>query len=114
MSDYATRFIGQTVTVTVNRPVGSRHPDFYTMYPVNYGYVEGIKAPNGDWLDAYVLNVSRPRKRITGVCIAVIHRLDKEDDKLVVIPKSTVNLTDREIMRAVFFQEKYFKPEMMR
>lgn len=33
--------IGKTVTVTVDRPLGSYHPEHRDMYyPINYGYVE--------------------------------------------------------------------------
>ena len=45
--------IGKMVTVTVDRPLGSfhpNHPDLY--YPVNYGYVAGIPAPDGEDQDA--------------------------------------------------------------
>ncbi len=41
--------IGRLVTVTVDRPLGSYHPDHKDMYyPINYGYVEGIMAPDGE------------------------------------------------------------------
>ena len=37
--------IGEIVTVTVDRPLGSAHPDYPEMiYPLNYGYIEGIMA----------------------------------------------------------------------
>lgn len=37
--------IGRTVTVTVDRPLGSFHPEHKDMYyPINYGYVEGVMA----------------------------------------------------------------------
>ena len=36
-------------TVKMDRPLGSVHPDVPTMvYPVNYGYVEGIMAKDGE------------------------------------------------------------------
>ena len=41
--------IGTIVTVTVDRPLGSfhpKHPDIY--YPVNYGYIEGVLAADGE------------------------------------------------------------------
>ena len=50
--------IGRTVTVTVDRPLGSYHPEHKNMYyPINYGYVEGIMAPDGEEQDAYILGV---------------------------------------------------------
>ena len=48
--------IGKTVTVIVDRPLGSYHPEHRDMYyPINYGYVEGIIAPVGEEEDAYIL-----------------------------------------------------------
>lgn len=38
--------IGDIVTVTVDIPLGSSHPEYKDMYyPVNYGYIEGVIAP---------------------------------------------------------------------
>ena len=46
--------IGTVVKVTVDRPLGSYHPEHKDMYyPINYGYVEGIIAPDGEEQDAY-------------------------------------------------------------
>ena len=40
--------IGTTVTVIVDRPLGNYHPEYKDMYyPINYGYIEGIMAPDG-------------------------------------------------------------------
>ena len=41
--------LGKTVTVTVDRPLGSRHPEHPAMrYPVNYGYIKGVQATDGE------------------------------------------------------------------
>ncbi len=38
--------LGKTVTVTVDRPLGSFHPEHEDIsYPINYGYIKGIMAP---------------------------------------------------------------------
>ena len=48
--------IGKTVTANVDRPMGSYHPEHKDMYyPVNYGYIEEIIAPDGEEQDAYIL-----------------------------------------------------------
>lgn len=101
--------IGTIVRVTVDRPLGSCHPKHKDIrYPVNYGYVEGIIAPDGEEQDAYILGVSEPVKEYTGKVIAVIHRLDDVEDKWVVAPEN-VGFTAEEIMARVSFQEQYFK-----
>lgn len=40
--------LGRIVTVTVDRPLGSYHPEYNDMYyHINYGYIAGIMAPDG-------------------------------------------------------------------
>ena len=104
--------IGKTVTVTVDRPLGSVHPKHPNLwYPVNYGYIKGIPAPDGEDQDAYILGVSEPVAEFTGQVIAVIHRLDDEEDKWVAAPEGTC-FTAAEIAEQVRFQEQYFQTEI--
>lgn len=104
--------IGQTVTVTVDRPLGSLHPQHSDMYyPVNYGYVRGITAPDGEEQDAYILGVNEPVDEFTGKIIAVIHRYDDVEDKWVIAPEDK-SFTKEEIWEQVCFQEKYFRAEV--
>ena len=96
------------VTVTIDRLLGTchpKHPDI--VYPVNYGYVEGVPAPDGDWQDAYVLGITESVEAFTGEIIAVIHRRDDVEDKWVVVPEG-LRLTEEEIRRQTLFQERYF------
>lgn len=104
--------IGDIVTVTVDRPKGTFHPKHKDIfYPVNYGYIKGIMAPDGEEQDAYILGVSEAVKEFTGKIIAVIHRLDDVEDKWVVAPEN-MSLTQAEIMEQVKFQEQYFESEI--
>lgn len=97
-----------TVSVTVDRPLGSHHPKHRDMiYPVNYGYVEGIIAPDGEEQDAYVLGITEPLTQFTGTVIAIIRRKDDIEDKWVVVPEG-MHLTRKEIYELVNFQEQYF------
>ena len=80
---------------------------------MNYGFVPDTKAPDGDELDAYVLGVFEPLEEFTGICIAIIHRTDDNDDKLVVVPKG-VEYNDDQIRALTEFQEKFFKSEIIR
>lgn len=100
--------IGKIVNVTIDRPVGSCHPKYPDMvYPINYGYVEGIIAPDGEEQDAYILGVDEPVKTFEGEIIAVIHRRDDVEDKWVVAP-CEMKYSKECIEKAVEFQEKYF------
>lgn len=104
--------IGDIVKVTVDRPLGSYHPkheDIY--YPINYGYIEGIMAPDGEEQDAYILGVDKPVKEYVGKVIAIIHRFDDVEEKWVVAPEN-ISFTLDDIMDQVKFQEQYFKSEI--
>ena len=106
------RHLGTTVSVVVDRPLGSRHPKFAELvYPVNYGFVPGVIAPDGEEQDAYILGVDHPVERFTGQLIAVIHRANDVEDKWVVAPEG-VRFTREEILAATRFQEQYFEIEI--
>jgi inorganic pyrophosphatase len=109
----ATAFIGKTVTVKMDRPLGSRHPRWSFIYPVNYGYVPGVVAPDQEELDAYVLGVFEPLEQFQGTCIAVVRRLDDDDDKLVVVAPGK-DYTDDQIRALTEFQERFFTSVIVR
>ncbi len=100
--------IGQIVKVVIDRPLGSyhsKHKDIY--YPINYGYIEGIIAADGEEQDAYVLGINTAIKEFTGRVIAIIHRYDDIEDKWVVAPDN-LNFNEQQIIEQVYFQEQYF------
>ena len=104
--------LNKFVTVTVDRPLGSfhpKHPDLY--YPVNYGYINGVMAPDGEEQDAYILGVSEPVEEFTGRVIAIIHRYDDIEEKWVVAPES-MRISADEVMQQVSFQEQFFQSEV--
>lgn len=100
--------IGTWVTVQVDRPLGSRHPNHADLlYPINYGYIPGTLAPDGEEQDAYILGVNTPVEQFSGRVIAVLHRKDDVEDKWVVAPKNA-HFSRSEIQEATHFQEQYF------
>lgn len=104
----ARQFLGTTVTVRIDRPLGSTHPrhdDIY--YPVNYGFVPETLSPDGAELDAYVLGVFTPVETFTGECIAVLHRTNNDDDKLIVVPEGK-QYSRSQIRALTEFQERFF------
>lgn len=104
--------IGDIVKVTVDRPMGSYHPVHKELYyPINYGYIEGIIAPDGEEQDAYILGVTRPVDEFTGRIIAIIHRYDDTEEKWVVAPEGQTFSVD-EIKTQVAFQEQCFNSEI--
>lgn len=108
------KYISQIVTVKIDRPLGSKHPKHGYIYPVNYGYIENTKSADGEELDAYVLGVNESIDEFTRTCIAILHRLDDNDDKLIVVPDLQINISDNEIENEVHFQEQYFKHVLIR
>ena len=110
---YSLKFLNKIVTVKMDRIMGSKHPDCGFIYPVNYGFLEGVTAPDGDDLDAYVLGVFEPIETFTGKCIAVIQRSDDDDDKLIVVSEGK-EYSDEQILALTEFQERFFKPNIVR
>ena len=108
------QYLSKIVKVVIDRPMGTRHPKFKDLYYIqNYGFIPGTKAPDGEELDAYVLGVLEPIKEFTGQCIAVIHRTDDNDDKLIVVPEGT-KLTNDQIITLTEFQERFFQSIILR
>ena len=107
-------FLNKIVTVKIDRPLGSKHPKFDYIYPINYGYIPDTISGDGEELDAYILGINKPLKEFTGLCVALIHRLDDDDDKLILVPEKLKNITNKEILEATNFQEQYFISEIIR
>jgi inorganic pyrophosphatase len=104
--------LGKCVRVIVDRPLGTYHPKYKDIYySINYGYVEGIIAADGEEQDAYILGVNEPIKEFDGKVIAIIHRFDDIEEKWVVAPEGS-SFTKDDIMQQVEFQERFFKSEI--
>ena|SRR3989344_6072153 len=108
----AKEFLGKKVSVVIDRPLGSKHPKHDMIYEVNYGFVPNTKAPDGEELDAYYLGVNDPLKEADGICIAIAHRKNDDDDKLIVVPEGKT-FSVEEILKAIHFQERWFDTEIL-
>jgi len=106
-------FLNKTVTVKIDRPLGSKHQHHGFVYPVNYGFVPGALAPDGEMLDAYVLGICDPVAEFQGKCIAVIHRTNNADDKLIVVPDGS-DYSDEQIRASTDFAERLFESVIIR
>ena len=105
--------IGDIVTVIVDRPLGNCHPKHKDIfYPINYGYIEGITAPDGQEQDAYILGVNKAVEKFTGRLIAIVHRSDDIEEKWVVCPEG-ISFSEEEIIDKIKFQEHYFRSEII-
>ena len=94
--------------------MGTEHPKFpESIYPINYGYIPNTVSGDGKELDCYILGVFEPVKTFKGKCIAVIHRLNDNDDKLVIVPEGKEYSNDA-IRALTEFQERFFKSIIIR
>lgn len=109
----AEKYLGKKVKVSIDRPLGSKHPKYGFVYKLNYGYVPGTVSGDGEELDAYVLGINKPAEEFEGECIAVIHRTDDNDDKLIIVPAG-IAFSNDEIETQTAFQEKWFQHIIIR
>ena len=106
--------VGDIVKVVVDRPLGSYHPKHKDMhYPINYGYIEGIIAPDGEEQDAYIIGVDEPVKEFVGKIIAIIHRNNDVDGNMGLVAPQNMIFTKEQIWEKVLFTEQYFDSEII-
>ena len=99
-------YLNKDVLVKIDRKLGSKHPKHGFIYTLNYGYIPNTISGDGEELDAYVLGVYEPIEEFEGKVIAIIHRTNDEDDKLVVAPKN-INYSDDAIKALTEFQKDF-------
>lgn len=100
--------IGKTVRGTIDRPLGSSHPSYPEMiYPINYGYIDGVFADDGEEQDVYLFGTDKPLKNFEGKVIAVWHRFDDVEDKWIVSLDGE-DITEEKILGDISFQEQFF------
>ena len=112
--DFSKDIIGSLVKGTIDRPIGSAHSDYPDLiYPINYGYVEGILAADGEEQDVYVLGCNTPLQIFEGKVVAIYHRMNDNEDKWIVSLEDR-DYSDEEILAAIAFQERYFEGMLIR
>ena len=109
----ANDYLGKSVSIVIDRKLGTKHQKHGFIYMVNYGYVPNTVSGDGEELDAYLLGVFEPVDEFIGKVIAIIHRTNDDDDKLVVVPDDR-KYSDDEIRALTEFQEQYFESVIIR
>jgi len=107
------KYLGKIIKIKIDRSLGSVHPKYKYIYPINYGYVPNTESGDGEELDCYLLGVNKPVLEYEGRCIAIIHRLNDNDDKLIIVP-ADMEFNNDEIEKMIEFQEQYFKHVIIR
>ena len=107
------QYLGKTVTVTIDRPIGFHHvtKGIHLDYTINYGFLPGVTGGDGEEQDVYVLGVSEPLETFTGIIIGAVRRRDDNEDKLVAAPEGVI-LTGEQIRKEIYFVEKYFDSQI--
>ena len=102
-------YLGQTVTIEIDRPVGYVHVkgEKTLHYPINYGFIPDVLGGDGEELDVFLLGVDEPVQTFTGRIIGIVFRADDVEDKLIMAPEG-MSFTVEEMTAAVYFQEKYY------
>ena len=108
-------YLNKEVEVTMDRPLGSKHPKYDWSYPINYGFIANTKQGDGKEIDAYCIGPKEALNKFKGTCIAYIKRSDDPgDNKLIVVDEENKNITDEQILKMVNFQEQFFSPTIVR
>lgn len=106
-------FLGKEVSIEIDRPLGTRHPKHGFMYMLNYGFIPNTISGDGEELDAYLVGEFEPVEKSDGKVIAIIHRINDDDDKLIV-SKEGKEYSDDAIRTLTEFQEKFFESVIIR
>lgn len=104
------RFLGKTVDILIDRPVGHTHvtKGITLNYTINYGYLPGVNGGDGEEQDVYLLGVTESVESFQATIIGAVRRSDDNEDKLVAAPAG-MRFSAEEIRSATFFVEKYFE-----
>lgn len=106
-------YLGKTVKIGIDRPLGYVHKkETYSLtYPINYGYIPDVLGGDGEELDVYLVGINEPVKEYECKIIAIVHRHNDIEDKLVGAPID-MTFSKEEIENAVHFQEQYYESEI--
>lgn len=106
-------YLNKNVHIKIDRQLGTRHPKHGFMYMLNYGYIPNTISGDGEELDCYLLGKYEAVKEADGKVIAIIHRTNDDDDKLIV-SKNGKEYSNEAIRALTEFQEQYFESIIIR
>lgn len=106
-------YLGKRVVIGIDRPVGYVHKKekYSLIYPINYGFIPGVPGGDGEELDVYLLGVSEPVDEYECEIIAIAHRHNDVEDKLIGAPVG-MRFSKGDIEAAIKFQEQYYDTEV--
>ncbi|MGG7160001.1 inorganic diphosphatase [Clostridium baratii] len=105
-------YLGKLVKLIIDRPLGSKHPKYNFIYPLNYGYIPNTISGDYEEIDAYVIGEFNPLEKYEGYVLAIIKRKNDIEDKLVVC-KDLNKYNKEQIKALVEFQERFFESTIL-
>ena len=105
VSDY----LGKHVNLKIDRPLGSKHPKYNFIYPLNYGDVsKTIEMMEKNQMCIYQEFFEVVDEYKQGKVLSYIHRINDNADKLIVV-SDNCNYMNNQIRALIEFQERFFK-----
>jgi len=101
-------YLKKEVDVIIDRPIGSKHPKYGYIYPINYGFIPNTKAGDNEEIDVYIIDSKEPLKRARVKIIAIAKRLDDNEDKLIAVVDFNLKYKKEQIYKKIEFQERFF------
>ena len=108
--DLVESMLHKPVLVEIDRPIGYDHNGI--IYELNYGYTKRLVSPDGDYLDAYIIDDDFYSSSYFGEVIAIVHRKNDIEDKLIVGKKGQT-ISKEDLLKKINFQKKYFDIELI-
>lgn len=105
-------YLDKKVNVIIDRPLGSKHPEYDYIYTLNYGYIPNTISGDGEEVDVYIIGEFEPLEVFTGYVVALVEREDDIEDKLVVC-KDLNKYNKDQIIALIEFQERFFKSKIL-
>lgn len=102
------KYLGTHTTIEIDRSIGTPHPKHNEiLYPINYGYIPGVLGGDQEELDVYLLGVDEIVDTYDVEIIAIVHRFNDVEDKLVGAPVG-MTFHKEEIELLINFQEQFY------
>jgi inorganic pyrophosphatase len=93
-------------TLVIDRPRGSAHPRYPdSIYPVDYGYLEGTRSGDGHGIDVWRGKI--PDTKVQAILVTV--DMIKKDTEIKIV----VGCTEKEINKLYPYTESYSMASMM-
>lgn len=109
----AKALLGSEVHIVIDRPKGSQHPTENYAYALNAGYIDMVRSPEGEALEAYYLGEAMTQT-VSGIALALVKHLTDGGMRLIVVPFDARDLSNEDIEKAIAPQEQWFKHEIIR